>query len=96
MGSKQALIYGGKLSLKRMIVLICVVFMVSCTLPKPVINQAPMASTEPNSFLYQRAHSDHQDLTRYYGCSYPRSDTPADPHTSSYPREWKFQSERGC
>jgi len=50
MGSKQALIYGGKLSLKRMIVLICVVFMVSCTLPKPVINQAPMASTEPNSF----------------------------------------------
>jgi hypothetical protein len=49
MGSKQALIYGGKFSLKRMIVLMCVVLMVSCALPKPVINQAPIASSEPNS-----------------------------------------------
>jgi hypothetical protein len=47
MGSKQDLIHRGKLSLKRMLVLICLVFLVSCALPKPVINQAPITTSEP-------------------------------------------------
>ncbi len=47
MGSEQGLIQRGKLTLKRMRVLICLVFLVSCALPKPVNNQAPITTSEP-------------------------------------------------